>query len=205
MRLKPFDQVVLVLLILAVICAAVFVGLVCWLPGGDALLDNLTATVKFLLTSEGTTVAIINKILCTIGALLVLFFCLRILFVRKKRVGRPTPDVVHEGIMLRNGEHGTSYITIKAIDAMVKKHVRANQKVRDCKVAIQPTDDQQNLNLQLQLVLAPDVVIPETCGELQASLSNHIQEMTGVVVKEVRVTVDDNTELPSAAKTRTIK
>ncbi len=197
MRLKPFDQVMAILLVILVLALAACIGVMCWLPGFE---ESVIFTVNAYLTSQNWLI----KAIITVACLLVIFLCLRVIFIRRKREPRQKVEPAPEGIMLKNGEHGSSFLTLSAVDAMVKKFVRTNSKVRDCKVDVKAVDDAQNIALELKTVLMPDVVIPETCAELQKSLTEHLQNMTGVVVREVKITVEDSTE-PATPKQRSVK
>lgn len=197
MRLKPFDQFIAILLVIAMLALFALVGFLSWMPAPE--IEKVLGTAYVYLT-----VPIWSRVICTVVAALMIFLCVRVLFVRRRREPRQKAETAPEGIMLKSGEHGTSFLTLSAIDAMVKKFVRNNPKVRDCKVEVKPEDEGQNVSLQLNVVLMPDAVIPETCGDLQKTLAEHLQTMTGIIVREVRVTVEDSTE-PTTTKQRTVK
>lgn len=185
MKLKIFDRITLVILILALIALSAGAIYVAWF--GTAL--GLGAIVDNLFNGP-----VINKIIVSVIAILILFFCVRILFVRK-RSPREDKRPSSPGILIRNGEAGTSFLSIDALESMIQKFVRSNTKVRDSQCKVHPGED--NVSLSLRIVPSPEVIIPEFTSELQSSLKNHIEGMTGIKVREIQVIVASDDNVPS--------
>ena len=101
MKLKAFDRFTNALFMLCIIALC---GLCCGIAWG--ILDSRVFTWFANTLTSGVLAAIIT----TIAALLLVFLCLRILFVRKRE---PVREVAPKapGILVRNGENGAVFLS----------------------------------------------------------------------------------------------
>jgi len=77
-------------------------------------------------------------------------------------------------------------INIQTISGLVYQAVRAIEGVKDAKVSI---GDVQPLQLNLKLQLLPDYQIPQLAETVQASIRDYLQQIVGIEVAQVNVTV----------------
>ena len=70
-------------------------------------------------------------------------------------------------------EIGGTFITLAAIDSMVQKHIRQNNRVRDCVTAVRAAQD--GVVLSARLTVLPDTQLVELTGALQKSLKEYIR------------------------------
>ena len=173
-KVNGFDRFLLVLMMLIVI--VVGLAFVC-MAIGVITLDMLdTAAV---LAYSGLWGRLITGAIGVV--LLILGFRIVIAFNRRGGESREA------SVLVNSGEFGSTYITIAALDAMVQKHCRANPKVRECVSHVRPADGQ--LAIRLKLITLSDVCVPELSNELQSSLKEYIESLSGIVVRDINLTV----------------
>jgi len=178
MRLKPFDVIVNGILLLAVLALAVLCCGVAW----GIFIPTMFAGFGELLTS-----GLLASILTTVAAVLLLILVLRILFVRKRKpVAEPVAQ--NPGILVRQGENGAAYITVDALQDVILRQVRANQKVRDCKCELAPGEG--SAAVRIFISFAPDAIVPEVSTEVQTAVKENVEKMTGVRIDEVQMVVE---------------
>jgi hypothetical protein len=178
MKLKPFDRFTNVLLILGVI------GL-CGLCSGIAW-GILDARV-FTWFANALTSGVLAAIITTAVALLVVFICLRILFVRKRDAIRETAPKA-PGILVRQGENGAVFLSLPALEEIVLRNVRSNTKIRDCRCELLPVD--AGVSVRIWASLAPDANIPEATAAVQDTVKTNVEMMCGIVVPEIQFVVE---------------
>lgn len=118
--------------------------------------------------------------------LLVFLVSLRLLIgfnKRSKAQKEPTATVA----TIATGDYGTVQISLAAIDAMVQRHCRANNKVREAASVVSTRDG--GVAISLKLVLLSDANVPEVTAELQKSLKEYIEGLTGIVVNDISIMV----------------
>lgn len=178
MRLKPFDVTMNVILVLAVLALAILCCGVAW----GIFIPTLFADFGMLLTS-----GLVASIVVTVVAVVVLILVLRILFVRKRKaVAEIAPQA--PGILVRQGENGSAYITVEALQDIILRQVRSNQKVRDCKCELAPGEG--SAAVRIYISFAPDAIVPEVSTEVQDSVKENVEKMTGVRIDEVQMVVE---------------
>ena len=177
MKMKVFDKIINVLLLFCVIGFGVLCLGVAW----GVFIPDLFERFGAMLTG-GT----VNAAIVTVIFVVVLFLCLRILFVRKREGGS---NMQHKaGVQVRAGENGSVFVTAEAIEDLVLRQVRTNVKVRDCSCELALSES--SVAVRLHLFLAPDANIPETTAALQADLKEHIESMTGIGLPEIQCIVE---------------
>lgn len=178
MKLKPFDRVTNALFILGVIALC---GLCCGIAWG--VLDPRVFTWFAAALTSGVFAAIIT----TAAALVVVFLCLRILFVRKRE---PVRDVAPKapGIMVRNGENGAVFLSLPALEEIVLRNARSNTKVRDCRCELLSGDG--SVSVRIWASLTPDANIPEVSAAVQDVVKTNVEMMCGIAVPEVQFVVE---------------
>jgi uncharacterized alkaline shock family protein YloU len=174
MKLKAFDRFLLaLLLIVAIVCAFVLFGVASRLIPETMAVDFVSLFYANL--ANALILAAVGLVLLLVSIKLV--FC-----------GRGHKEVQPAVALIRQSEIGGSYITLSAIDSMVQKHCRQQTKVRDCSSALRTTDT--GVAISLRLSVLPDTDIVTLTDELQKSLKEYIETLTGVNVAEVGILVE---------------
>lgn len=176
MRLKMFDKIINVLFIVLIACVAA--GIVF-----AAFNTTVLAAISAFLAAVFGSVA--YKIIILIVCVIVIFLCIRILFVRQRRNENKQ---VNPGVPVRSTEDGTTYITLTAIEGIVLKFVQANTKVREVKTTIVPIQD--SISIGLKMSLSANTNVPEITAQIQSSLKEHVQNMTGITVREIQIIIE---------------
>lgn len=109
-------------------------------------------------------------------ALVFLSFGLR----RTKKIGNA---------VLKGSEYGEVLISITAVENMVLRVVQQTQGIKDVSRNVTYTPD--GLVVRIHIRVMPDVALPDLISELQTKTKEYLEEITGVTVSEVKVTVDN--------------
>lgn len=192
MKLKLFDRVMLTLILLLTIALCVGLIVVTWY--GPLIQTQFVFGITTFLNSLAYRIPLI---VCLV---LIIFLCLRILFVRN-RDKTPADPFRDKGILIRSGQNGNSFIAMDAMQEMMLKQVRGNAKVRNCFGDI--LVEEQDISIILTVSLLPDTNIPQATTEIQDTLKEHIETLTGITVRRVEVTVQSmEPEAPVAIEPR---
>ncbi len=95
-----------------------------------------------------------------------------------------TPDNV-----LQVSEFGEIRIAIVAIENMVLRVVQQTQGIKDNGQRAVNTED--GLVVQVRIKVMPDLEMPALIGELQERTKKYIEDITGIMVQEVKVMVEN--------------
>lgn len=126
----------------------------------------------------------INAVIVGCIGLVILALALRVMFAGKGKVkSAPQPATA----LIQASEQGSIFITLAAIDGMVQKHVRNNDRIKGCESQI--TAVSEGIAIKLKLSLLPDTNIPELTTALQASVKEYIESLSGIQVTEVTILV----------------
>lgn len=125
----------------------------------------------------------INAVILGAVGLLLLALALKLLFARDGGNTAPQPQAA----LIKAGEYGSVFISLEALNAMVQKHCRANTRVKDCEshVCIVPS----GVSIRLKLVVMPDTPLPGLTQELQETLKEYIQSLSGIAVAEISIMI----------------
>lgn len=91
--------------------------------------------------------------------------------------------------IIKNDDNGMISISLNAVENLVLKITRDVENVKDVRVKIKKHDD--GISIFLNLIITHDIIIPELTLELQKNVKNFIQSTAGIVVKDVRINVDN--------------
>lgn len=97
---------------------------------------------------------------------------------------RKQPETV-----LRVGELGEVRISLEALENMVLRVVQQNRGIRGSSRRVHATP--HGLVVHLRIKAAADQNLPELTGALQAGIKEYLEEATGIVVSEVRISVEN--------------
>lgn len=183
MKAKLIDRILLaILLIIVIVFSLCLILLACRVYPAD----SISSVIQEVYSS--TTVAII------VGAcgLVLLIIAIRLMFAGTKRK-EPQPT----STLIKSTELGSTFITLSAIDSMVQKHCRNNNRIRSTVSNIRALRD-GGIGISVRLALMPDTDIPALTGELQKSLKEYVEGLAGITVREVGVLVEDTSINPKA-------
>lgn len=179
-KMKNFDKAMLVLIMLCLIVGSFFVLVMLF----DTMILSTVASMVYSVF-ENANIGI--KLLIALIPLIVIFLCVRILFVRQRKSGESTTSE-HKGVLVRSGEVGSTYMTIDAIQYLVDQKVRSDDAIRDLENYIEVTPDEM-LNIHLKVSIMADRVIPEVTEALQKELKDYMQSITGIGIQNVEILV----------------
>ena len=188
MRFKVIDKILLSILLLLI--AALAVG----------LFGIATKLVTKGMLDIGVSVIIYEKnalILAGVGFVLLIFVIRLFVAMGKKRDAAGSAAKQPTSALLLEGEGGTAYITLAAIDAMVQRHCRGNGKVKECESAVSLVEAGITVNLKLSVL--NETIVPELVTDLQKSLREYVETLSGIRVREVNILI---VHMPAPAKPR---
>ena len=127
------------------------------------------------------------------SGLVLLLICIKLLFAGKGKKA----DVRPASALMKQTELGGTYIALEAIDSMVQKHCRAVPRVKNVHTTLQSTET--GVTIGIRLCVMPDTDVVTLSSELQKSLKENVESLTGIQVNEIGVLVES--AAPVAATT----
>ncbi|MBA4347930.1 MAG: hypothetical protein C0413_03660 [Clostridiales bacterium] len=183
MKLKFFDRFLLgILLIAAILVSFVLFGIAANIIREDMVVDFVSL---FYMFRE-------NAMILAGSGLLLLLICIKLLFAGR---GKKT-DTRPASALMKQTEFGGTYISLEAIDSMVQKHCRAVPRVKDVHTTLQSTET--GITLGIRLCVLPDTDVVTLSGELQKSVKENVEALTGIHVNEIGVLVESATPAATA-------
>ncbi len=176
MRMKLFDKFLLALMLLLLLALSLFIGCVALsvMP-----LSAVTEYLDGLLGWWGVNAYILG------GIALLLFVITIRLFVASYSSGK---DSNYTRLVITDtGEIAISIPTIKQITAA---YISTKPEVVASASDIFPVKD--GLLVRLRICMKEGVALPDFSKSVQSELKAHLETVTGLVVKEIRVNIDNN-------------
>lgn len=187
MKLKLFDRFLLgILLIAAILVSFLLFGIAAQLIQEDVVNGFISLFYMFRH----------NALILAGSGLLLLLISVKLLFAGRTKKGDARPA----SALMRQTELGGTFIALEAIDSMVQKHCRAIPRVKDVHTTLQSTE--AGITVGIRLCVLPDTDVVTLSGELQKSLKENIESLTGIQVNEIGVLVES--AAPVAATTTAI-
>lgn len=190
MKFKFIDKLLLVLVLLFLIAlSGLCLGTAMDLISSETIMGCVTIITNGLIA---------NRLIIGAVGLVLLIFALR-LFVAMGRKGTAPQEKTPSSTLISAGENGTAYITLSAIDSLVQRHCRSNQRIKGCesKVIAMPN----GISVSLKLQVLPDTVIPELSAQLQKSLKEYLENLSGITVTGIDILILPTVQ-PQAPKTK---
>jgi uncharacterized alkaline shock family protein YloU len=91
--------------------------------------------------------------------------------------------------ILQTSEYGEIRIAIVAIENMVLRVVQQTHGVKDIGRKVGQTP--QGLTIIVRIRVMPDLQLPGLISGLQEKIKNYVEEITGFIVRDVQVTVEN--------------
>jgi len=176
MKLKLFDRILLVILLLAALVVSFT------LFGVASRIIPESAALYFVSLFYYNAH---NALILAGAGLVVLLITLRLLFARKKPAAAPQAVTT----LVRQGEVGSTFITLSAIDTMAQKYCSNIAHVQECHTSVHAVDGGVSIGVRLDVDEEAQVV--ELCETLQNTMKEYVESHTGIVVKEVGVLVEN--------------
>lgn len=175
MKLKLFDRFLLgILLIAAILVSFVLFGIAANIIQEEMVTNFIALFYMFRQ----------NALILAGSGLVLLLICVKLLFAGRGKKA----DVRPASALMRQTEFGGTYISLEAIDSMVQKHCRAIPRVKDVHTTLQSAETGVTIGIRLCVLADTDVVT--LSSELQKSLKENIEALTGIHVNEIGVLVE---------------
>ena len=175
MKLKVFDRILLGILLIA----AILVSFVLFGVAANLISEEQVNWFVSLFYMERQ-----NALILAGSGLVLLLISVKLLFAGKNKKA----DVRPASALMKQTELGGTYISLEAIDGMVQKHCRAISRVKDVHTTLQSTETGVTIGIRLNVL--PDTDVVTLSGELQKSLKENVESLTGIAVNEIGVLVE---------------
>ncbi len=163
-------------------------GLLCVLAIGIGLVMIATAIGFPLDTSriQNVATALENPwvaLLICFSALVIIAVCIRLLYVLVRG------DTAGKGsVTIQKSENGASFMTVNALNAMVSRFIRADDRVSNSKISVKTNGDAVLITARISA--KTDAVIPAMTEQLQNSIKSHVETYSGAKVDKVEVIIE---------------
>ncbi len=175
MKLKWFDRLLLgILLIVAIVASFVLFGMAANLIQEPVVTGFIAQFYNF---RE-------NALILAGSGLILLLISIKLLFAGK---GKKT-EVRPASALMKQTEFGGTFITLEALDTMIQKHCRAQQRVKDCHTTLHSTE--AGVTVGIRLAVLPDTDVVTLSAELQKTLKEYVEGLTGIHVNEIGILVE---------------
>ncbi len=184
MKLRVFDRILLgILLIVAILFSFVLFGIAANIISEEMVVRFVGLFYMFRQ----------NALILAGSGLVLLLICIKLLFAGrgKKTESRPA------SALMRQTEFGGTFISLEALDSMVQKHCRAISRVREVRTTMQSSET--GITIGIRLTVLPDTDVVALTSELQKSLKENIESLTGIQVNEIGVLVESASTPATAA------
>ena len=186
MKLKGFDRVLLaILLIIAIVFSFVLLGMAI-----NLIRFEVVADVISLFYADWRNTLILGGS----AVVLLLIAIMLMLAGRGEKSAVADKQAAPVSALMQQTELGGTFISLDAVDGMVQKHCRAQERVRDCHSTLRALDDGVTIGIRLSVL--PDTDVASLTQQLQTSLREYVQSLTGINVKEIGILVESAAEEP---------
>lgn len=181
MKFRWIDKLLLVLVLFIIIAlAALSIGVA---------MSLITAEHIYSVVGILTNGLIENRlILGGIGLVLLVFAFRLFIAMGKRKEAKTASQAKPTSALIESGDIGAASVSLQAVDSMVQRHCRANQKVKECESNIVVIENNA-IAIGVKIVAANETVLPEFTKALQESLKNYIETYCGLTVRNVDVLI----------------
>ena len=184
MKLKFFDRLLLgILLVAAILLAFVLFGI-----AANVIPEEMVANFISLFYAIPENAWILAG-----SGVLLLLISVKLLFAGRAKHG----DIRPASALMRQTELGGTFISLEAIDSMIQKHCRAISRVKDVHTTLQSTET--GVTVGIRLCVLPDTDVVTLSSELQKSLKENVESLTGIQVNEIGVLVESAAPVAATA------
>jgi len=93
-------------------------------------------------------------------------------------------------VMVQEAENGSLYVSLPAVDSMVRRYSRDLEGIRSLSTHVSE-EEEGGVSLKLKITVTETASIPSITAALQNGLRSHVEELSGLKVKNVDVLVAD--------------
>ena len=175
MKLKVFDRILLgILLIAAILVSFVLLGVAANL----IKVDQVNWFVSLFYMEQQ------NALILAGSGLVLLLISIKLLFAGKSKKAEVRPA----SALMKQTEFGGTYISLEALDSMVQKHCRAISRVKDVHSTLHSSET--GVTIGIRLGVLPDTDVATLSSELQKSLKESIESLSGIQVNEIGILIE---------------
>ncbi len=174
MKITAFDRFLIVLMALVMTMIAVViagVGL------GFITIESVNWVAEAIKGNK------VNVAISAAFALIVVIVAIRLIVVACGGGRKPAANYVK----VSDTVNGSAFIAIATLKQMVKTHCQAYKCITSCECEIIP--EEQGLGIKLILSITPTTVIPEFSFDLQTSIKENIEKLSGIFVKYTKILI----------------
>lgn len=151
-----------------------------------------SALQRFVLQFTGEDRAVQGAVIGI--SIVVLLISLRFFVVSVKRSGSSAPSIV------QRTEHGDIRISVETVENLALKAAARTRGVKDLKSRVRVAES--GLQILIRAFIDGEGSIPALSEEIQRTVSQQVEEATGIPVAEVSVYIANVTQAPAAFKSR---
>lgn len=93
-----------------------------------------------------------------------------------------------ERVPILKNESGASFLTVSALNTMVARFVKADERVNSAKTDVRANGD--GVSITARIAAKADAVIPAMTEQLQNSIKSYIETYSGAKVEKVEVIIE---------------
>jgi uncharacterized alkaline shock family protein YloU len=128
------------------------------------------------------------------GAIILLLMSIRFCILSVRRDGRTAPSIN------QRTEHGDIRISVETVENLALKAASRTRGVKDLKARVRVSET--GLEVLIRAFVDGEGSIPTLSEEMQRTISQQIEEATGIPVAEVSVFIANVTQAPTTFKSR---
>lgn len=102
--------------------------------------------------------------------------------------------------LIKEGSLGKLKVSLGAIEGLIKREVAATEGIKQVRARLKWRED--GLEVSLRIHVLPGLELPHLTSQLQSSLRDHVQQLTGVKINGVQILVEEITPLEANAPNR---
>jgi uncharacterized alkaline shock family protein YloU len=124
----------------------------------------------------------------------ILLASLRFFIVSVRRAGASAPSIIQKT------DHGDIRISVETVENLALKAASRTRGVKDLKTRVRVAD--AGLQIMIRAFIDGDGSIPAMSEDMQRTVSQQVEEATGIPVAEVSVYIANVTQAPASFKSR---
>jgi len=177
MKTGSIDRSLLTVYTLIIILGSMFILLVCAGVGLGIISLEAIRDYASNINWNWQIIAISSAI-----AILFIIVSIRLLFLGVRK------PALHSAL-LKNTELGMIRVSRVTLETLAQKAVKSFGEIKDAKSII--ILDMEGIRVHIKILVMPDVKLPELTVSIQQKVKDYIESLSGIVVKEVQIYVDN--------------
>lgn len=124
-----------------------------------------------------------NRLIIGVVAVIAIAGVIFMLVVGLRREREP------EAVIVDDGSLGQIVITIQAVKIIIMKAVRQVKGIKEVKPIVK--NGSEGMQISLHVMINPEQSVPEMSREIQTVVSQHLKDIGGLDIPNIKVIVDD--------------